>query len=201
MSHGRRPARWACLIAALAPLAGCALTSKAEPLQPVYYSPLGLLPPAEPLPQPARGAVFLDRVHAAEHLRDQLIYRSSPVAYRRRELHRWTEQPERYLRRALARALFERHGLTQSQQADAPRLHAELVAFEELAEEDRVRVEVVVELAVARETPLRLRFVQEKAVAGVADDEERPAAVAEALGVALGALADEAAAKVIAGLK
>jgi cholesterol transport system auxiliary component len=63
------------------------------------------------------------------------------------EDRRWTERPEAYLRRALARTLFEERGLVRVATGAAPTLDAELVAFEEIrAPEHKTRIQVVVTL-------------------------------------------------------
>jgi cholesterol transport system auxiliary component len=45
---------------------------------------------------------------------------------------RWTERPEVYVRRALARTLFGEHGIRRTLTGQAPALEVEVLSFEEL---------------------------------------------------------------------
>src|SRR4029077_4048150 len=116
---------------------GCALLSKAAPLQPRYFSledgPLASNRGAA-LRSPTSGAMQLrlGRVSAGPHLRERIVYRDSDHELGYYEDRRWTERPETYLRRALARALFEERGLLRVVSGGAPTLEVELVAFEEI---------------------------------------------------------------------
>lgn len=120
---------------------GCALTSKSDVTAVHYYEPDGFSArKAEPK---ARGEVEvrLGRISGATHLREMRVVRKSTAEISLDEEHRWTERPDVYLRRALARQLFDEMGLRQSVSGLAPVLDAELVKFEEI-ERDGKRVAV-----------------------------------------------------------
>lgn len=123
-------------------LAGCALTSKSDPMQVRYFTPetssgssraqtavpaaaSGAAPEAEPL------ALMLGRVRGSAHLRERIAYRPSESELGFYETRRWTERPESYLRRALSAELFQQRGLQPILAGPGATLDVELVAFEE----------------------------------------------------------------------
>ena len=116
-------------IAAVA-LPGCALLGKSEPHVPRYFTPEfdGDASAAPTRSQPLR----LGRVEGWSHLRERMAARNSAREFFYHEDRRWTERPEVYLRRALARALFEERGLVESYSGRAVTLEVELIAFEEI---------------------------------------------------------------------
>lgn len=139
-------ASWSCLTLALT-LTGCALLSKAEPLDVSYFEP------AEPAhdrapraDQPAVAELRLDRVTSAEHLESRIAYREGGVEIGFYDELRWAERPEVYLRRALARALFRDRPLTQAMSGAHPALEVELLSFEEIRDPDQHRARVSVHL-------------------------------------------------------
>jgi len=113
---------------------GCALTSKGEAISPRYFS----LEPAAVAEEPAAAAdavaleLRLGQVEAALYLEERVSYRvrGSELAYY--DDRRWTEAPEQYLRRALARELFERRHIRRVVSGRGATLDIELTAFEEL---------------------------------------------------------------------
>lgn len=120
------------LVLALA-TSGCALTSKGDALSTRFFSPdpearLRELPEPPGTPLELR----LGQVEAASYLEERISYRlrASELAYY--EDRRWTEAPEHYLRRALARELFERRHLRRVVSGPGAILDVELTAFEEL---------------------------------------------------------------------
>jgi uncharacterized lipoprotein YmbA len=125
-------ASWAFFLFAATGLAGCALTSKSEPLEPRYYSPEREPGPGAPAAAPVTSTteIRVGRVSAASHLRDRIVVRESDVQFGYLDEHRWSERPDAYLRRALQRALFEERGVVQVISGEAPVLDLELVAFE-----------------------------------------------------------------------
>ena len=127
------------LMGALA-LSGCALLGKSDPLVPRYFSPEY---DADPAAARAPGGLQLrlGQVQGWPHLRERMVVRSSDRERSFREDWRWTEWPEVYLRRALARTLFEERGLVESLSGRAVTLEVELLAFEELAAPRRVRLQ------------------------------------------------------------
>ena len=125
---------------------GCALTEKAEVLDVHYYSaeaapaPPKAAPPAVPgadgeaaAPPPLR----LGRVSAGAHLGKKVVYRSSSVELGMYDDKRWTERPDEYLRRAVSAALFDSQRATQSLSGAGPTLDLELLAFEEIVENEK----------------------------------------------------------------
>jgi cholesterol transport system auxiliary component len=113
-------------------LGGCALTSRGESLDPHYFSP-----ELEPAPQgfaarPSLGPLRLGRVRAATGLKEKIVFRDSVYEVGYYEERRWTERPDVYVRRALARALFEGAGFVQAASSSAPTLDVDIFAFEEI---------------------------------------------------------------------
>jgi hypothetical protein len=97
---------------------GCALLSKGDPGEARFFN-LEMASPPSPPPsvesvhppkQPLAG-LRVGRVTGALYLEERLVFRGSPneIVYYR-EL-RWTEPPERFFERLLARILFEQRGL------------------------------------------------------------------------------------------
>jgi ABC-type uncharacterized transport system auxiliary subunit len=135
------------LVSALAAFAsGCALTSKSDVNTVHYYEPDSFS--ARKTEPKERGTVEvrLGRISGATHLRERRVVRMSTAEISLDDEHRWTERPDVYLRRALARQLFDEMGLRQSVSGLAPVLDAELVKFEEVVRDGKrvaVRVGVV----------------------------------------------------------
>jgi len=71
-------------------------------------------------------------VEAASHVEERFAYRSQPSELSYYEDRRWTEAPDRYLRRALERELFQRRGIRRIVSGPGSTLDVELSAFEEL---------------------------------------------------------------------
>lgn len=116
-------------------LAGCALTSKAAPVEIRYFSPVPSRS-AETATKPVSGRVQLDRVTSASHLRSRIAHRSSPVEVELSDSQRWTEDPEDYARRSLERALFAR-GLELAVTGEALVLDVVVTGFEDVVREGR----------------------------------------------------------------
>ena len=181
-------------------LAGCALTSKAAPLELRYFSPEVLAPSAGAPPSPVgapRTRLRLGRVTASAHLRHRIVHRESAVALAFYETRRWTEEPAEYIRRALAHALFDAQPLEQAVGGSSPALEVEVTAFEDVAHADHH----------AGRVQLRYQLRDERVVLahGVVTV-ERPAsgpgiaAVVAAIGEAMDAATAEIADRVVARL-
>ena len=133
-------------------LVSCALLSKAEPLVPRYFTPESDSTAATARATPQSSASVAPRlrlaaVWASSQLRERIMFRDSAHELGYYEDRRWTERPEAYLRRALARTLFEERGLVRVATGSAPTLDTELVAFEEIrAPEHKTRIQVIVTL-------------------------------------------------------
>ncbi len=110
--------------------AGCALTSKAPPLDIRYFSPVAAIPPPVSA-EPVHGRVRLGRVTSASHLRYRIAHRRSPVELELSETQRWAEQPEDYVRRSLEHALFAR-GIELAVTGEALAVTIEVTAFEDV---------------------------------------------------------------------
>ncbi len=115
-------------------LAGCALSSKARPLELHYFSAEPPAAAAVQLRAPAEGAprLRLGAVTAADYLRFRIVHRDSAQQVDPYETLRWTEPPREYVRRALIRALFDTGAVAQVVGGAAPVLDVEVTAFEEV---------------------------------------------------------------------
>jgi cholesterol transport system auxiliary component len=176
--------------AACSLLTACALFSKAAPLAPRYFTPedgsaaaaqrgVGQAPASE------TRQLRLGGVRGGSQLRERIMFRDSAHELGYYEDRRWTERPEAYLRRALARALFEERGLVRVVSGSAPTLDAELIAFEEIrAPEHKARVQVIITLDDDRIGSLQETITVEKPVRRDAPGDDADAAV-EALAAAL----------------
>jgi ABC-type uncharacterized transport system auxiliary subunit len=125
------------LVVAVA-LTGCALLGKSEPIQARFFTPeyeggvAGVR---------SERQLRLGRVEAWSHLRERMVMRSSARELRFYEDRRWIERPEIYLRRALARTLFEERGVVEALSSRAVTLEVELIAFEELEQPHEARMQ------------------------------------------------------------
>lgn len=120
---------------------GCALTSKSDVTTVHYYEPDGFTGKKADPKTRGEVEVRLGKISSASHLRERRVVRKTTAEIELDEEHRWTERPDVYLRRALARQLFDEMGLRQSVSGLSPVLDAELVKFEEV-ERDGKRVAV-----------------------------------------------------------
>jgi len=160
---------------------GCALLGKSEPLAPHYYSPEKATPAAAAAKAPEGTALRLGLISAGSDIRKNLVIRVAEQELAYDEEQRWTEKPEAYLRRSLARALFEERGVRRVISGPATALEVELVAFEEVeGPPHRVRVSAVVIVHDEREVKLEKTFTVERPVSDNATE-----AVVSAMGDAL----------------
>lgn len=152
------------LLVAIA-LSGCALLSKSDAHVSRYFTPGydgdGAAPPA-----PSGLELRLGRVEGGSHLRERMAARSSAreVFYHQDRL--WAERPEVYLRRALARTLFEERGVVEALSPRAVTLEIELIAFEEVLEPHKARLQALVKLRGDRVGLLEETITVEHPVAG-----------------------------------
>jgi cholesterol transport system auxiliary component len=192
--------------AAASLLGACALTSKSEPLVPRYFSPDYLagesaaraVPASTGAPAPQ---LRLGDVSGGTHLRERILYRDRDNALGYYEERRWTERPEDYLRRALARALFEERGMQRVVSGGAPTLEVELIGFEEIrAPQRRVRVQAVVVLHDERIVWMEETVTVERPVRSAAPGDVGPVvrALSEALRESVTYIADRVASSVAA---
>jgi cholesterol transport system auxiliary component len=145
-------------------LSDCALTSKADALYPRFFS---LEPEAAQVALPAPVGppltLRLGQVDAASYIEERFAYRLEPAEVSYYEDRRWTEPPERYLRRALERELFQRRGIRRTVSGPGSTLDVELTAFEELrSAPPRVRLAFSFSLHDDRQSQLERRVVVER---------------------------------------
>ena len=163
-------------------LTGCLFRST-EPAR--FYRPastaLDDLEGAVDEPPPNGAAVRLQALRSAPFLRERIVWRVSEVEYGLYEQRRWFELPSRYVRRALVAAIQNDPGLHLVDDTAAPRLEAELLAFDEvLAPRHEATVMLAVKLRDGTRTRFDRTFAAEVPIA--ADD---GAAMAESMGKAL----------------
>lgn len=127
-----RPILVAVIGAAL--VSGCALTNKSEPVVPRYFS----LNRNEATDTPRASTapcsleLRLGAVEGASHIGELMVYRKATYELGFHRERRWAEGPEVYLRRRLARVLFEQRHLCQRVSGRGPSLEVTLLAFEEV---------------------------------------------------------------------
>jgi ABC-type uncharacterized transport system auxiliary subunit len=115
----------------LALLAGCALTSRSAPLEVRYFAPPSH-PTAAAAPRTSAGPLRLGRITPSSLLRERIVHRDSDVELVPYETLRWSDRPETYVRRALARALFDTGAFEQALGGGGPVLDVDVISFEEL---------------------------------------------------------------------
>jgi cholesterol transport system auxiliary component len=184
------------VLLALAP--GCALLTKSEPVIPRYFSPEA---PALSKPAAAGGGAGLElrlgRVTSDAYIKDRIVHRDSAFEIGYYDDRVWTEKPEAYVRRALARALFDERGVTQLLSGVGATLDVDVVAFEEVREPLHLaRIELVYVVYDDRVVRLSRSVVVERPIApakGDASANQAVKAMSTALAAAVDAVANAAA--------
>jgi cholesterol transport system auxiliary component len=183
-------------------LSACALTGKGNALYPRFFSPevetadVGPTPPVGP---PL--ALRLGQVEAASHVEERFAYRVEPSELSYYEDRRWTEPPDRYLRRALERELFQRRGIRRTVSGPGATLDVELTAFEELRTPPaRVRLALSFSLHDDRQSVLERHVVVERPLPPSSSPPSAPD-VAAALSLALAAAVQTVSDQVAQGLR
>jgi ABC-type uncharacterized transport system auxiliary subunit len=195
--------RAAVAVAAVLCCAGCpSFLPDSNPPKIRYFT---VDPPAEKEVAPAPGLELrLARVDAASHIEDRIAFRDAGAEVGYYGSLRWSDPPEDYLRRALARSLFEDRQLREIVSGAGPALELELHAFEEVKEpRHAVRIAVTWRLRDARTVIVQRTLTVEQPVRGPADAalaEEGAAAIATAMAVALREVVDSVVAEVVAKL-
>jgi len=171
MKVAQRTRSWLACSALLGLLSDCALTSKADAVYPRFFSPEPEMAAAvQPVPVGPPLVLRLGQVEAASHIDERFAYRLEPSELSYYEDRRWTEAPERYLRRALERELFQRRGIRRIVSGPGPTLEVELTAFEELRSAPaRVRLALSFSLHDDRQSQLERSLVIEKPLPATAD--------------------------------
>jgi cholesterol transport system auxiliary component len=199
-----RATRLVWLLGAAAALltAGCALTSKSEPIAPRYFSPERPADAAQARKKPVDTPLELrlGRVSGSSHLDERLVYRDSAYQLGYYEERRWTEEPAEYLRRSLARVLFEDRGLRHLVGGLGPSLEVELTGFEEIRSPKHVaRVQMTARLQDARVVRWEETLTVDQPITDDASGDSASGMVA-AIGVALGSAVDHIADRVVSDL-
>jgi cholesterol transport system auxiliary component len=172
------------LLPCAALLCGCALLGKNAPIVPRYFTAeYARDPDARPAGDHQAQRVRLGRVEGGTHLRERMAGRRSARELYFYEERRWSELPEVYLRRALASALFEERGLTETESPHALTLEVELLAFEEIDQPHEARLQALLVLREGERTLTQETVTVEQPIASGSADEAR--AVAEALSLSL----------------
>ena len=180
---------------ALAP--GCALLTKSDPVIPRYFSPEAPAPSRSTLAGDGSGLELrLGRVTADAYIKDRIVHRDSAFEIGYYDDRVWTEKPEAYVRRALARALFDERGVTQLLSGVGATLDVDVVAFEEVREPVHLaRIELVYLVYDDRIVRLSRSVVVERPVAlakGDASANQAVKALSGALVAAVDAVANAA---------
>jgi cholesterol transport system auxiliary component len=129
--------------------AGCALLSKGDTMGLRYFTPERPSDAIRRAEKPAAdaGELRLGRIASTSDLDERLVYRDSEDEFGYYTERRWTEAPEHYLRRRLARVLFEERGVRQVVGGAATTLDVEILAFEEVRAPKRAaRMQVTMRL-------------------------------------------------------
>jgi cholesterol transport system auxiliary component len=174
--------RFGLLLPCAALLCGCALLGKNAPVVPRYFT-AEYARDGAPAGKRQDLRVRLGRVEAGTHLRERMAGRRSARELYFYEERRWSELPEVYLRRALASALYEERGLTETESPRALTLEVELLAFEEIDQPHEARLQALLVLREGERTLAQETITVEQPVAAGSGDEAR--AVAEALSLSL----------------
>jgi ABC-type uncharacterized transport system auxiliary subunit len=152
--------------------------------------------------RPRFSELRLGRVDAGAGLRERIMYRPSQHERGYYEDQRWTEKPQIYLERALARELFEARGLREVVSGPALTLDLELVALEEVRKPTpHARIQIAFRLfdgrvARAQQTLEIIRAIENAKPEKGASDEEKETARSAAAVAALSAALREAVVQV-----
>jgi ABC-type uncharacterized transport system auxiliary subunit len=182
-------------LAGLVALSGCALLGKSAPVVPRYFTPEYDGVAAATAPR-ADLRLRLGRVEGWSHLRERIVSREARE-FSYYEDRRWIERPEIYLRRALARTIFEERGVTEALAGRADTLEVELIAFEEIAQPHVARMQAHLVLRDDRTVLLAETITEDQPVGAEADSAR---AVVDALSLALHAGVTRIADHVVAAL-
>jgi cholesterol transport system auxiliary component len=199
MTLGRRPFagamplhRWVVLAMALAPGLGCALLSRGSTVDVRWYTPELTRPrPGSTERQRDQSACELrfGRVTAGADLGLRIAYGDGLYQIGYYEGLRWTERPEQYVRRAVARALFEDGPFRRTLTGAAPAVDVEVIEFEEVKSPTVHAARIGLRVVVSADRVLleRTVAVSEPVVAGSFDGVV--AAMSQALESAAGEIA------------
>jgi cholesterol transport system auxiliary component len=179
---------------------GCAFFSKGEVYTVRWFSPETARPrlTAAAVPAAEGGAITIGRVWAGAHLREKIAFRETPFEVGYYEDKRWTERPEVYVRRRIARTLFEEHGYRRSVDGDGMTLEVEVEAFEEVRGAlPRARIQLLVLLHDGSRSLLEETLAVERSLSSSSPSSHVDELV-QAMADALDAAAEEVASHVAA---
>jgi cholesterol transport system auxiliary component len=141
-------------------------------------------------PAPAGLQLRLGRVEGWTHLRERMVTRNAAREFSYAEDRRWTERPEVYLRRALARTLFEERGVVEALSGRAVTLEVELIAFEEVEQPHQARLQALLLLRDDHHSLLQETITVEQPVQAGAGPQAAVDAFSQALRVGVTRIAD-----------
>jgi ABC-type uncharacterized transport system auxiliary subunit len=132
------------LCACFSCLSACALTSKSDVLAVRWFTPETIKPRlTSAAPETANGPrIELGRVTSGPNLRERIAYRDDAREVGWYDDLRWTERPETYVRRQLARTLYEEHRFVRTLAGQAPVLEVEVISFEEVKKPHGARIQL-----------------------------------------------------------
>jgi cholesterol transport system auxiliary component len=163
--------------------AACALLGKSDPQTPRYFTPeYDSDGPAASVRSDLQ--LRLGRVEGRSYLRERMAVRNSARELFYYEDRRWTERPEIYLRRALARAFFEERGMGESLSSRGVTVDVELLAFEEIEQPHKARLQALLVLRDDRVGLLEETITVEEPIAR-ASEADQASALVDALSRAL----------------
>ena len=181
-------------------LSGCALLGGGSSVDVRYFSPEKPTPPPSPPPSPSPVQLRLGRVAPASYLRDRIAYRDTQAEVGFYTRFRWAEPPEAYVRRGLARELFEQRQLREIVSGTGPSLEVDLLAFEEIRAPRHVaRITVSWRLRDGRTVIVQRTATIERPIAKAAPADQ-PAAIVDAMAAALRAITGTVVEDVVAEL-
>jgi cholesterol transport system auxiliary component len=119
-----------------------------------------------------------------------MVTRNAAREFSYAEDRRWTERPEVYLRRALARTLFEERGVVEALSGRAMTLEVELIAFEEVEQPHQARLQALLVLRDDHHNLLQETITVEQPVQAGAGPQAAVDAFSQALRVGVTRIAD-----------
>jgi len=169
MSRARLPAAAAALLALAT---SCALFQRGKSLEVDHYTPER--PEIGVARRPGDGAPSLRLGHVASgpDLGERIAYRDGVYRVGYYEGRRWTDRPELYVRRTLAKALFEEGGFRRALSGEGPTLDVEVLSFEEVKSRAAHAAHIVLRIVVSIDRVLLEDTVEEyePVVGGSFDD-------------------------------
>lgn len=176
---------------------GCALTSKATVVPIRYFTPEASTAAVSSAAAraPSTFELRLGRVTSGAHLRDRIAYRNADHELGYYEDRRWTERPEIYAQRGLARSLFEEGPFMRSVlSSSAPTLEVDVIAFEEvkLPSSHAARIKVRIVIADERAVLLEETLTAERPVTDTKEFEGVVDAMEQALDAVIGEITQRA---------